>query len=201
METSSTFLKKTTMGDPQILMEKVKRWLIDQKIILSKAQPLAYEGPNTYYGDKGFKDIVTEDFYGKVELITQRKEIMHTLGWDWGVDFLLPDVVVCPQCKKDVIEGIDPATFYGENTMEQDPNEITFLQRIQEGIPLWESGTDIYLKCHHCSVLSPIENYGYNNSLIFTNFAIIFWNWPELKSEFKSTLKDILGKDVLLIDR
>ncbi|WP_298473977.1 hypothetical protein [uncultured Maribacter sp.] len=201
METSNTFIKNATIDSPQILMENIKQWLINQQIISSKAQPLVFEAPNTYYGDIGCKKIIVDqDFYGKVEFITQKIEIMHTVGWDWGVDFLLPDVVFCPQCKIDLIKGIDPATFYGESSLEQDPDGIKFLQELRDGIALWKSGKNINLQCHNCLTKSPIEKYDYNNSLIFTNFAIIFWNWPELKSEFKNALMVKLGKDALFLD-
>ncbi len=201
METSKTFFKDSPIDSPQVFMENIKQWLIDQQIISSKEQPLEFEAPNTYYGDNGYKKIIAAgDFYGKVEFITKRKEIMHTLGWDWGVDFLLPEIVCCPICKQDLIKGIDPATFYGENNLKQDPNGIRILQELRKGIPLWESNEEVHLTCHNCGTQSLLEAYEYQQSLIFTNFAIIFWNWPELKSEFKHTLLNKLGKDTLFID-
>ncbi|WP_298540530.1 hypothetical protein [uncultured Aquimarina sp.] len=199
METSKTFFKNTTIDNPKVLMEDIKQWLIHQEIISSKEQPLELEAPNTYYGGINYKNIIEEEgFYGKVEFVAKRTEIMHRVGWDWGVDFLLPDVVLCPQCKKDLIKGIDPATFYGENNLEQDPNGIRILQELRAGISLWESNEEVNITCYNCGVQNLIEEYDYNNSLIFTNFAIIFWNWPKLKPEFKNTLINKLGVDTTL---
>ena len=202
METSNTFTKTQLIERPEVLMEDIKQWLVDQKIIQPEARPIAYEVPNTYYGDEeGYQQIVGEDYFGKVELVTQRTELMHRLGWDWGVDFLLPDQVVCPNCGKNTIAGIDPATFYGESDLPQDPNEMNILQALQSGMPSWEAESIVELKCHHCGTHSPIESFDYNNSLIFTNFAVIFWNCPELKSHFVEALKEKVGQDVLFIQR
>lgn len=201
MERSKTFLKTVPVDNPQTLVEDIKLWLIDQKIITSTALPTDFNLPNTYGVDIGYQSIVAEqNLWEEVEFITDPIEIMHYVGWDWGVDFLLPEMLVCPKCSIDIIKGVDPATFYGEDDLEQDPNGLIFLQKLNEGITVWSLDESEFLTCPYCNSTNAIETYEYDNSLVFTNFAIIFWNWPELKTEFKNTLLSKLDDNALFLD-
>ena len=192
METFTFFAKTKVIHSSVKLAEKIKKWFIDEKII----KPEPSEDNQLYYADTGYTKIVKDDWSGEVEFITQKQELRHVLGWDLGVDFLLPNKVICPECSTNLIKGIDPATFYGEGTKEQDPKEMRFLQELAEGISIWSSEKEVPLKCHTCAKENLIEDYDYDNSLIFTNFAIVFWNWPTLNEAFLKSLKERLGKDV-----
>ncbi|MBQ4822367.1 hypothetical protein [Aquimarina sp. MMG016] len=194
MERYTVFTKTKVINNTLAVKENIIRWLSDNQIILLKPN----EGESLHYAGSRYTDIVEEDWSGEVEFITQKRELRHVLNWDLGVDFFLPDRVVCPKCQKDLIKDIDPATFYGEDNKQQDPNEIKFISELAKGISAWNSGKEVSLNCHNCKRKTLIENYDYDNSLIFTNFAIIFWNWPELNDKFKNEFKQKLGEDILI---
>ena len=194
METYTVFTKKKVVDNASVISEDIKSWLIDRKII----QPAQKDG-NVHYADTNASSIVDEDWDGHIEFLTQREELIHVLGWDWGADFLLPEKAVCPQCNNNLIEGIDAATFYGEANKKQNPDELNFLQLLEDGIKAWNAGEEVSIRCHCCHREIMIENFNYNNGLIFTNLAIIFWNWPTLKEEFQIELRQRLGEDVLVL--
>ncbi|OIQ21546.1 hypothetical protein [Lacinutrix sp. MedPE-SW] len=197
METYTVFTFKKNKKASKEILNTIKDWLIDKKII----NPIPEENSkfNIYYGDLGFKEATDYDWFGEIEFIDKQCELQHVLGWDLGIDFMLPEKIVCPSCKTNLIEGIDPATFYGESNKKQDDEALLFLEAIKNGIKSFNAGTEPLIACFLCNKKHLISNYDYNLDMVFTNCAIVFWNWPELKLSFQEALKQKLGSQTIML--
>ncbi|WP_405384856.1 hypothetical protein [Maribacter sp. LLG6340-A2] len=198
METYTVFTFKKNKKDPEEVLDPIKNWFIDTKII--NPEPEENSKFEIYNAGSGFKEVTDDDLYGEIEFINKPCELQHVLGWDLGLDFILPKKIICPSCKENVIEGVDPVSFYGTSNKEQNKEALKFLESIKEGIKSFNSGVEPLVQCHLCQKDHSISDYDYNLDLIFTNCAIIFWNWSELKASFQETLKSKLGSQAIIFD-
>ena len=198
METYTAFAIQKDMKRSKELIDEVKNWFIAKKIM--NPEPEENSKFEIYYGGSGFKETTDDDWYGEVEFVNEPCELKHVLGWDLGIDFILPQKIICPTCKKNLIEGIDLATFYGDSNKKQNDEALFFLDSIQKGVKSYNSGIELLINCPSCKIGHLITSYDYNLDLVFTNCAIIFWNWPELKPPFIEMLMMKLGNQTIMIN-
>lgn len=127
--------------------------MLQNGIILSELNEF-----DKYECGDNYQSIVDEDWAGNVEFVEGRRELQHLLGWDYGVDFILPSKVICSRCKSNLIDGVDPATFYGESDKQQDKNGLMLLEAVEQGMMDWSSGNAVHIRRHNCQGESSIES-------------------------------------------
>ena len=198
MEIYTAFSIQKDKSQSKVILDEIKKWFISKKIMTSN--PEENSKFEIYHADSGFKEVTDSDWYGEIEFISEPCELKHVLGWDLGLDFILPQKITCPTCKTNLIEGVDSATFYGESNKKQDNDALLFLDSIKKGIKSYNFGIELLINCPSCNMEHSITSYDYNLDLVFTNCAIIFWNWPELKPSFLEMLMMKLGSQTIMIN-
>lgn len=68
-----------------------------------------------------------------------------------------------------------------------------------EAIGSWHNGEEGKLKCNQCNRGSPITEYHFRPTCGFGEFGLVFWNWPDLKTDFLNDLKVILDSDLKIV--